>query len=500
MADNVIRYAGFPTAVMYKQPVARKRVGKEPCQHLLWGDWLKLTGNQQSGWVEVFGRKARGWVHQDFLQQQPLLRITFVDIGQGDGCLVSTPADQHILVDAGEGDNMFRFLRWKFGRFRKPFRFEAAIISHPDSDHYRGFDMLFDEPNVSFGTVYHNGIVERKAASATQSLGRLVAAGGQRFLMEVVPDHAGLVNLLNQPAKIAGKQYAVMLKKALDAGRVGAFRMLSVADGYLPGYGPNDPLQIQVLGPVVEPTAAGEPRLRWFGDPGKTKNGHSVVLRLKYGHVSVLLGGDLNIPAEHHLLAHHTGLPTPPAEDQEALFLRASRKVFESDVAKACHHGSADFSDLFLRSVNPIATVISSGDDEAYSHPRADSLGAVGRHSRGTRPLIFSTELARSAKETVKHPSVLRQQLRELEKAVEDASTAAAKEKARAKLDRFHTQVLDRSIAVYGAINVCTDGTRVVIAQKIEQPRALDKKWDFYTLEPDDSGDLRFVSKYQGVS
>jgi hypothetical protein len=40
----------------------------------------------------------------------------------------------------------------------------------------------------------------------------------------------------------------------------------------------------------------------------------------------------------------------------------------------------------------------------------------------------------------------------------------------------------------------------VVIAQKIEQPRALDKKWDFYTLEPDDSGDLRFVSKYQGVS
>jgi beta-lactamase superfamily II metal-dependent hydrolase len=483
--------------VLYEEPVPGKKIGKKPRQHVLWGDWLKLTGNQQPGWVEVFGRKTRGWIHQGFIQPESLLRITFVDIGQGDGCLVSTPDDKHFLVDAGEGDNMFRFLRWKFGRFAKPFRFEAAIISHPDADHYQGFDKVFDEPKVSFGTVYHNGIVERKAASTTQMLGRTALDGGQRFLIDVVRDHASLVNLLSQPDKIAGKQYPTMLKKALDAGRVQEFRTLSAADKHLPGFGPEAPLQIQVLGPVVEPDAAGKLRLRWFGDVGKTKNGHSIVLRLKYRNVSILLGGDANIPSELRLLAHHTGLPAPPADGQEDQFLLAARHVFESDVAKACHHGSADFTDLFLRAVNPIATVISSGDDEPYSHPRADSLGAVGRHSRGTRPLIFSTELARSPKETIKHPFVLRQELRKLEEAVENAPTPEAKEKARAKLNRFHTEVLDRSVAVYGAINVCTDGTRVVIAQKIERPRGPDRKWDFYTLEPDQNGELRFVSKHE---
>jgi hypothetical protein len=33
-----------------------------------------------------------------------------------------------------------------------------------------------------------------------------------------------------------------------------------------------------------------------FGDDGKTKNGHSVVLRLKYREIRILMGGDLNIP------------------------------------------------------------------------------------------------------------------------------------------------------------------------------------------------------------
>jgi hypothetical protein len=46
--------------------------------------------------------------------------------------------------------------------------------------------------------------------------------------------------------------------------------------------------------------------------------------------------------------------------------------------------------------VNPFATVISSGDNEAYAHPRADAIGCAGKYARGIRPLVFSTELARS--------------------------------------------------------------------------------------------------------
>ena len=50
----------------------------------------------------------------------------------------------------------------------------------------------------------------------------------------------------------------------------------------------------------------------------------------------------------------------------------------------------------FLKQVKPLATVISSGDNENYSHPRADAIGCAGKYSRGVRPKVYSTELARS--------------------------------------------------------------------------------------------------------
>jgi hypothetical protein len=46
----------------------------------------------------------------------------FVDIGQGDGCLMITPDDKLFVIDAGAGDNMLRFLRWRFNRFRQASR------------------------------------------------------------------------------------------------------------------------------------------------------------------------------------------------------------------------------------------------------------------------------------------------------------------------------------------------------------------------------------------
>ncbi len=494
MADPQTAFAGYPSAVLFKQPEAVKK-NLVPVQHLLWGDWLLLTGDSQGTWVEVKARGVKGWMHKSDVQKERLLEVTFVDIGQGDGTLICTPDDKHLILDAGQGDNMFRFLRWRFGEFLKPFEFEAAIISHPDADHYAGFDPIFEVPTLKFSTIYHNGIIERAAASATKGLGEVKKDGNERYLVDVVRDQVELKTLLDQPATIKGKKYPTMLKKAVDSGRVADVRSLSVEVKFLPGYEADKDLQIAVLGPVVEPDAAGAPRLRWFGDVGKTKNGHSVVLRLKYKQVSVLLGGDLNIPSEHLLLGHHTGLASPPAAADEETLVNAARNVFECDVAKACHHGSADFTDLFLRSVNPIATVISSGDDEPHSHPRAESLGGIGRHSRGDRPLIFSTELARSAPETIKHPFVLRKQIDELRTQIDETTDAEAKKKAQAKLDKLLTDVLDRSVAVYGAINLRTDGDRVVIAQKIERAKGKDKKWDIYSLERE-NGELRYASKH----
>ena len=77
------------------------------------------------------------------------LTVCRVDVGQGDGCLLVTPNDKHVVIDAGVNDNMYRYLRWRYGGFEKPWRFESGLISHPDQDHYAGFEDVFDDPNVT---------------------------------------------------------------------------------------------------------------------------------------------------------------------------------------------------------------------------------------------------------------------------------------------------------------------------------------------------------------
>ncbi|MDP2373172.1 MAG: MBL fold metallo-hydrolase [Reyranella sp.] len=488
-----VRYAGYPTAVVYDK-VGK---GRKALKQLLWGDWMVVTGKETGGYLPVKSRGCTGFVDAELAMTRRVLEIIFVDIGQGDGCLLVTPDDKHILIDAGAGDNMHRFLRWRYGKFQKEFAFEAAIMSHSDLDHYGGFDRLFGESKLRFKNVYTNGLMERASAKPDGALGPRRKKGSTSYIDALVPDKKSLERFLSKKTNVGNKRYPTMFRDALAAEKFDNFRMLSVDDGHLPGFGPKDRVTIEVLGPVVE-TVNKKRALRWFGDVGKTKNGHSVVLKLKYGRVSVLLGGDLNIPSENLLIEHHSGGgKMPKSEEGRLAFAKKLRKVFQVDFAKACHHGSADFSRAFLAAINPVATVISSGDDEAYSHPRADALGTIGRYSRGIRPLIFSTELARSSPERIKHPTVLRALVDKLLADAAAATTPAAKSKLQKEADKLKGQ-LDRSVATYGAINLRTDGHKVVVAQKIEKRRGKNKEWDAYQFEwSPKAKDWAFVSKFE---
>jgi hypothetical protein len=331
-------------------------------------------------------------------------------------------------------------------------------------------------------------------------LGALVKKGKQTYAVDLVTSLPKLKSFLKDTTRWERKTYPTMLAKGLTAKVFKDFRMLSVHDKKLPRPKQEADLSFEILGPVTE-SVNGKKGLRWFGpagQPGKTKNGHSIVLRLTYRNVRLLLGGDLNIPSEDLLLEHHTGIPCPPALDQRQAVIDKAHKVFGVEIAKACHHGSADFSDTFLAAVNPIATVISSGDDEPHSHPRADTLGTIGRHARGERPLIFSTELARSSKEAIKQPNRLKNELRALRVLIEEAEDDSEKDRLIRKYDKL-VDTLNRSVAVYGAIQLRTDGSKVVMAQKLERNRATPGqliKWDIYRLEPDDDGVLQYVSKH----
>ena len=241
--------------------------------------------------------------------------------------------------------------------------------------------------------------------------------------------------------------------------------------GFPPLY-KKDNMTMEIIGPVAE-VIDGKDALPVFGkNKGKTKNGHSVVIKLTIGKLRLLLGGDLNTESEYHLLSAFSNIDVADIKKQlkdktisdtkrkklQAQIEEAigkARNTLEVDIAKSCHHGSADFTSEFLRALNPIATIISSGDDEPHTHPRPDTLGTIGKHSRGDRSLIFSTELARSGKEFVE---------------IKKINTDKKKE---------------RAITVYGMINVRTDGEKVIVAQKLERTAA-GRGWDIHKLEWND--------------
>jgi beta-lactamase superfamily II metal-dependent hydrolase len=509
-----IRYAAGPVSFLFRD-VADGRGGtrRRKVKQLLWGDWVRVTGDDaQAGWKQVsFGRKPYLMRAGD-LRDKRVLEIIFLDVGQGDGAILTEPgahADPRIIViDAGAGDNMARFLHWRFKDFPETGRLHGCIITHSDKDHYGGFRKVFADRRVRVGHLWHNGIIER---AGDDLLGP--AAGG--YLTDIRVTHEEARALLDDPAMTGSKQYPATLKAALERNpglRIEALTALHGArqDGrtYVPGFTPDDPgpLALEVLGPVPEPDAAGRPRLRQFGASGAahlykesiTKNGHSVLIRGDFNGFRFLLGGDLNRSAERFLLLHYGGAPVPPpltadgdpalARADTAPVVDAARARLAVDLMKACHHGSADVSAGFARAVQPAAFVISSGDAEGHVHPRPDLLGLLGKAGRGERPLLLATELLRSTRERGDPDLADRLQAASEAIATERARGAAADQTV---LDRLRTEqatikkrLTYRNVGVYGAINLRTDGETAVIAF-LKEAAAPTERWFSYVLKRD---------------
>ena len=447
-------------------------------KELLFGDFIKP--NLKNGayvkktidgveYISVRSRNCSGYIKESDMQAERILEVNFVDVGQGDGCHIATPDDKHFLIDAGGSENMYRFLKWRFNIKKAsaappPF---TVVISHSDEDHYQGFEKIFDltkgaAQQFTINKIYHNGMVEG-IGSAIDTLGTIVKYNKHNYVTDLCDTNEDYEKRIN--GSVNQGDYIKLLKKT-------AAPKEAVRYGSDPIY-KDCGVTMEILGPVAEKINGKDALPVFDSNKGKTKNGHSVIIKLTMGHLRLLLGGDLNTKSEYNLIRYFSGKDIQKiktqidkattdakrkeleAELEEAI--HKTREFLEVDIAKSCHHGSADFSSEFLKVLNPIVTIISSGDEEPHVHPRPDTLGTIGKHSRGERSLIFSTELARSSKEFVK--------LNKKDPKDEDEKN----------------EILERTVTVYGMINVRTDGEKVIIAQKLEKPSS-NRYWDIHPL------------------
>ena len=114
--------------------------------------------------------------------------------------------------------------------------------------------------------------------------------------------------------------------------------------------------QVIDFGDGVTMTVVNPPEPRLTGTSSDVDNA-SVVLRFVYGSTAFLLTGDVFAEAER--------------------LMAAEGAKIRSTVLKVAHHGSRTSSDAtFLEAVSPVAAVISTGEDNRFGHPHAESLAA----------------------------------------------------------------------------------------------------------------------------
>lgn len=388
------------------------------------------------------------------IENKKVMMVSVVDVQQGDGSVVETPKGKVIIIDGGDNQMFARYLaaRYQGTSLDAPKKIECIVVSHGDADHFQGLpEIMKSETNkeprkklfIDPARIYHNGIVKRpskknkKTVPDKELLGPTVKQGNELFITGLVDDLLLVPDAeMNQPFKAWKKTLAEYKKrnsklkmKRLDFKSNNAFSFLS-----------DEKIKVEVLGPFTE-NIDGQPALKFLRQPKKTVelsdsdgkgsisashtiNGHSLILRIKYGNVRFLFAGDLNEEAEDILIEK----------------TRNDEPVLPAEILKVPHHGSADFSNAFFEAVKPLVSIVSSGDeseDKEYIHPRATLMGVLGKFSRIDRPLVFVTELV-----------------------------AFMKKEGRAKIldgDDKGKVIFSFSRSAFGIVHVRTDGHKILV-------------------------------------
>ncbi|MEM7347187.1 MAG: ComEC/Rec2 family competence protein, partial [Chloroflexota bacterium] len=167
------------------------------------------------------------------------LHIAFLDVGQGDAILITTPSGRQILIDGGPSATQ---LNWRLGQ-EMPFwdrSLDLVVNTHPDADHLAGLVSVLDRYQVD------------------QVLGPNVAAQSQLYQA---------------------------WERELDEDN------LTLIHGYA---GMQLPLDEELVVEIIHP----ESSMVIDGI-----NNHSLVWRLQFGEVSFLLPGDIEKSVENRLVS-----------------------------------------------------------------------------------------------------------------------------------------------------------------------------------------------------
>jgi competence protein ComEC len=234
---------------------------------------------------------------------QKNLTITFIDVGHGDSILIEFPKGKKMLIDGGGlhegrfdiGKNVIAPFLWQ----KRIHEIDYLVLTHPDPDHLKGLNFIASQ--FSIGQFWDNGL-RGESESYSQLEKTLSGRKVKRFsLNEKIP-----------PQVING-------------------------------------VQISILNPPVRTASYREKRNPLF------LNNQSLVMKIWFKDVSLLLTGDIAGEAEYRMM--RKGIP------------------LKADILKIPHHGSASSSSpAFIERVKPAYAILSAGVQDIGRIPNPEVL------------------------------------------------------------------------------------------------------------------------------
>ena len=357
---------------------------------------------------------------QHSYQEQDLMRIWMVYVGQGDGLIVQLPKKFNyqvgengeareerldIMIDGGSfltGDSRQMQTVIKQLYVGQTPTIEYAIITHHDKDHVKGLELLLENDGIAVETIFHNGLASYRPGergfpnTVPPELQRLMIytegnatlTRGMAFLEEdevrVCSDYliANLEQLLDSYSSaelqgvyedlaeaVVGKTSPVRVREFLRAS-VGAPFVMEHESQQERG-GPLTGLSLDLVWPTGELKKYGSSASKAWG---YTINGNSLSFVLRYGEFEIFFTGDQNEESEAALID----------------YLGANHARLDCDVLKVPHHGSSHGIKEFFQWTDgegklhqPVLGICSMGEkgfslEDGYKHPSNEAISWMG--------------------------------------------------------------------------------------------------------------------------
>lgn len=299
--------------------------------------------------TEIASDKVLNLVWDEFASENyPELSVHFIDVGQGDACVVVLPDDKTILIDGGDrdteiGQNLLSYIETNVKKSDGSAieYIDYAILTHPDADHCGSMDVVLNEyPAKNF---YRPNVLASRSGYSDPGKDILISGYSDKDTVEymdaIEAGHANGANIF-----INSIDLDPIVPEGIEEGE----------DGYyeLSFYGPESPSYTD-----------------W--------NDYSPIMILEYEGIRMALTGDCEKHGEEEFAQNVEDAKTDNVTDKFDEFT----DEFYVDVIKLGHHGSRTSTGPALveaitteTSVSNTLLIVSCGEGNSYGHPHPEKI------------------------------------------------------------------------------------------------------------------------------